>query len=309
MNMPNIAILLATYNGAEFLEAQLNSIQAQTHVHWTVWASDDGSSDHTLKILKSFQQRVGADRCHILNGPQQGFAANFFSLLFHPHIQADFYAFCDQDDIWKPEKLKKASDHLIAFSTSIPALYGSRAELVDASGHFLGHSACFKKTPSFKNALVQSLAGGNTLMMNHAARQLLLKAGSNFRTVSHDWWAYLVITGCGGVAVYDPTPQIQYRQHGQNVVGANSSWRAKYVRIKQLFAGQFRTWNDHHLRSLQQIHAELTPENKAVLNQFAQARQAKSLVARLKGFVQSGVYRQTGLGNLGLWFAAVCNKI
>ncbi len=110
--MPSVAILMGTFNGEKFLREQLDSIATQTHQNWVVVASDDGSCDATLEILRDYQKRWGPERIEIRNGPQKGFAQNFLSMACDPRIKADFYAFCDQDDVWLPEKLAVAIDHI-----------------------------------------------------------------------------------------------------------------------------------------------------------------------------------------------------
>ena len=84
-------------------------------------------------------------------------------------------------------------------------------------------SPLFRRPPSFRNALVQSLAGGNTMVLNRPARDLVALASRRARFVSHDWWAYLLVTGAGGAVHYSAKPLVRYRQHAHNLVGANTS--------------------------------------------------------------------------------------
>ena len=101
---PRVAILLCTYNGAQFLAEQLDSLEAQVHQNWVVIASDDGSTDQTLEILRQYQAKWSPRKLTIRSGPQKGFCQNFLSLTADPEIRADYYAFCDQDDVWLPNK-------------------------------------------------------------------------------------------------------------------------------------------------------------------------------------------------------------
>ena len=87
-----VAILLCTYNGERYLHEQLASFQAQTHVNWEVWASDDGSSDSTLTLLEAYKQKWPSEKLSIVRGPAKGFAANILSLTCKPEIEADYYA-------------------------------------------------------------------------------------------------------------------------------------------------------------------------------------------------------------------------
>jgi hypothetical protein len=107
---------------------------------------------------------------------------------------------------------------------------------------------------------------------------------------------------------YDPIPTVRYRQHDSNLVGMNSSWPTRFVRIRKLFQGYFRILNDKHIQELHRLHSKLTPENRRILDQFVIARNG-SLLPRLIGLKKSGIHRQTLLGNLGLIAAAIFKKI
>lgn len=303
-----VAILMATYNGEKHLEWQLKSFLDQTHPNWKIAISDDGSSDLTLTILSDFEKELGSNRVSISSGPKQGFCKNFLSLLYHEYRDADYYAFSDQDDIWEADKLERALGHLKEIPAHIPALYCTRTTLFNDSGKILGFSAAFKKKPSFQNALVQSLSGANTMVFNHAALKLLRKVSVDIDVQSHDWWAYLVITGCGGLVLYDTYPSLRYRQHNKNLVGMNNTWKGKLHRVHQLFKGRFKGWNERNVTALTMMYTYLTPENQKTFEQFVSAKKA-NLPQRLFGFLKAGVYRQTSFQNIGLILAAIFNKI
>jgi glycosyltransferase involved in cell wall biosynthesis len=307
-NSPKVAILLCTYHGQRYLVDQLNSFVAQTYPNWEVWASDDGSNDDTHAILESYRDKLGADKLSIHFGPKEGFVANFLSLTCHTAIQASYYAYSDQDDIWKADKLQRAMDYLSSIPATVPAIYCSRTRLVDRNNQHIGYSPLFTKPTSFANALMQNVGGGNTMVINNAARNLLCEAGADVDVITHDWWAYLVVCGCGGKVYYDPKPTVRYRQHDNNLVGMNSSWPARFVRMRKLFQGYFRNLNDQHIQALNRLRSKLTPENRQILDQFIIARDSW-LIPRLIGLVKSGIYRQTLLGNLGLIAAAIFKKL
>lgn len=195
---PKVAILLCTYHGQHYLAEQLDSFQAQSHSNWEVWASDDGSEDDTHAILEAYRQKWPEGRLSIHLGPAEGFAANFLSLTCKADIDADYYAYSDQDDIWEPDHLSRALDWLKTVPANVPALYSSRTRYIFENGFDLGFSTLFKRLPSFRNALVQSIAGANTMVFNRAARLLLRKTPSQLEIVFHDWWAYMLVSGCDG---------------------------------------------------------------------------------------------------------------
>ncbi|MBC9252904.1 glycosyl transferase family 2 [Pseudomonas alcaligenes] len=302
-----VAILLSTFNGEKFLAEQLESIAAQTYQDWIIIASDDGSQDSTLTILEHYRRRFGADRLCIVKGPGKGFAANFLSMATDTSISTGFFAFCDQDDLWHPDKLERALAWLEQQPPGAAALYCTRTRLVDERGSPRGLSPLFDKQPSFRNALVQSLAGGNTMVFNRCTRDLLAKAG-NIPVISHDWWLYILISGNDGQIRYDPKPSIDYRQHGSNLIGANSGISDRLIRIQRMLAGDFHHWNSVNLSALKTQVEMLTETNRIALQRFVKARTA-SLPIRVQAMMRAGVYRQTLLGNLGLVVATLLRKI
>lgn len=301
-------MLLCTMHGQEFLDEQLASIERQSYSNWMVYVSDDGSEDGTHAVLKRFLEKMGNERVIIRSGPAQGFARNFLFLTGEAEKCADYYAYADQDDIWEDDKLSRALQWLQNIPPEVPALYCSRTCLVNKDGRPIGFSPLFSTPPSFANALVQNIGGGNTMVFNEAARALLKKIGDDIQVVAHDWWAYMVVTGCGGRVMYDPYSTVRYRQHGNNLIGSNINWLARLRRIKLLLDNRFKYWNDINIRALRQIHADLTPESRNILDLFCDARR-RSLLPRLLGLKRAGVYRQTLPGNLSLIAAALLNKL
>jgi glycosyltransferase involved in cell wall biosynthesis len=306
--MPRIAILLCTYNGARFLPAQLASLAAQTFTDWQLFVSDDGSSDDTVAIVAQHQGRLGVAPIAVRNGPRQGFVKNFLSLACDPALTFDYYAYCDQDDVWEPEKLARAVERLSSRPPHIPAMCCSRTMLIDAEGRTLGYSRAYRRKPSFHNALVQSLASGNTIVLNEAARRLLMVCGSDAKIPSHDWWTYLLVSSAGGEVYYDQVPQVQYRMHGQNVIGTNTGLRNRIRRLYMLSRGRFARWSEMHVAALEPFRPHMTPENRALFDLFRASRK-RGFFGRQVGFLNSGVYRQTFLDNLGLIVAVLVRKI
>ncbi|RII75935.1 glycosyltransferase family 2 protein [Pseudomonas monteilii] len=302
-----IAILLCTYNGAKYLREQLNSFIGQTHNNWVLYASDDGSTDGTLDILREYQRTLGSQLV-ILDGPRQGFAKNFISLIKNPAVIGDYFAFSDQDDIWLEDKLARSLSVLRQANQDVPALYCSRTQLVDATGRDIGYSPLFSKPPSFRNALVQSLAGANTMLVNSHTRALLATTSADARIVAHDWLTYLVVSAYQGFIVYDPKPTLLYRQHGGNLIGSNMGFKQRLARVALALRGRFAKWNAMNLAILAQHKNSLGLENRRVLEQFELARRS-SLLKRLQLLAKTRIYRQTLAGNLSLLAAAILNKL
>ncbi|UVL38920.1 glycosyltransferase family 2 protein [Pseudomonas sp. B21-040] len=306
--LDHVTVMLCTFNGERFLAQQLDSIADQTHSRWSVVVSDDGSSDATLDILRSYQARWGVEKLKILDGPRNGFAQNFMSIVCDLADTSDYYSWADQDDIWHEEKIAKALEWIKTVPDHVPALYCGRTETITASGESVGKSPLFKRPPSFNNSLVQSLAGGNTMVFNRAAQQVLKNIGRSFPIVSHDWWAYLVICGVGGIVHYDERPFVCYRQHGSNLVGSNSDLYSRLKRLGMMFSGRFQEWNQNNITALESMQSLLTTSNRSILNDFKRARNG-SIAKRFLNLKRSGVYRQTKLGGCALMLAVLCNAI
>ena len=155
---------------------------------------------------------------------------------------------------------------------------------------------------------MQNIGGGNTMVFNKKAKDLIFEATENVTVVSHDWWCYQIVTGAGGHVIYDPEPCLKYRQHVGNLVGENKSWRARFQRVVELLRGHFRKRNDINIAALSLHKRLLTHTNQLVLDSFIEARQS-SFPKRLLFFKLSGIYRQTLLGNLGLLLGIFLNKV
>ncbi len=302
-----VAILLATRNGAGFLDEQVQSVAAQDWARIDVWASDDGSTDATPALLAKWAAGWTKGRFTLLAGPQQGFASNFRALLRNPEVEADYVAFCDQDDVWLPGKLRAAVVAL-EMGGDRPALYCERTIIADSAGQEVGRSPLFVEPVGFANALVQSIAGGNTMVMNRAAHELMREAARRSDFVSHDWFCYMIVSGAGGSVTYSAEPHVLYRQHEDNLVGSNTGWAARLERLSAALGGRFTRWTEHNLKTLDACADLLTEEARARIAQFRAARSGP-LSARLAALRKSGVYRQSGVGQALLYLAVMLGKL
>ena len=299
---------MGTFNGEKFIREQLDSIAAQTHTNWKLVISDDGSTDRTIKIARQWASDVGEGRVEFREGPRQGFAQNFLSMVCDPSLTADFYAFSDQDDVWFRDRLSAGLSHIEVGYASVPALYCGRTTYVSEDLQILENSMPFKKPPGFRNALVQSLAGGNTMLFNQALKHIVEKSKSDIPIPSHDWWIYLLVTGCDGVVFYDETPRVLYRQHDENAVGKNSGWVAQLARVNMIIRGRFRDWTDSNVAALGAAKHLLSEINQEILKSFAAYRQS-NIIRRYAVFRELKIYRQTRLDTFALIIGLLLKKI
>jgi glycosyltransferase involved in cell wall biosynthesis len=304
---PRLAILMCTKNGAAFIDEQLKSIADQTHKNWILIVSDDGSTDPTVEKLQLFAKTY-PQRVIIKHGPGKGVCANFLSLANDSTIDADYFAFSDQDDVWHQNKLRRALGWLATVPAGVPTMYCGRTELIDAHGKPFGLSPRFSRRPAFQNALVENLGGGNTMVFNRAAKKILEEAGA-LEVVLHDWWVYQLVSAAGGRIYYDQKPMLRYRQHPDNVVGSKAGWGARFVRLGMVLGGRFQNWNEVNINALRRLPAKfLHPSNRMILERFIKARSG-SLPQRLYYLKRSGVYRQTLTDNLALLTATMLKRI
>ena len=291
---PRVAVLLSTYNGARWLDAQLESLAAQTGVEVAVFARDDGSRDETCAILARWSDRWPA-LAAVASGPNLGPAASFLALLRDAPDGFDAYAFCDQDDVWRPDKLARATTRLSQASGE--ALYCSRVLCVDEALHPLGPSPV-KCDGRFEHLLYENIAFGVTVVMNAAAARRVRARPPGRGVIMHDWWSALVVSAFGEV-IWDEAPGVLYRQHGGNEIGQAVGGAAEFARQVRNFlrapgrywpvcaqAAEFRRlWGD-----------ELDPARRALLDAFVDS---KASLGRRLAFAASGrIVRESLAGRL-----------
>ena len=210
--MKSVQILLSTYNGAEYLQEQLDSLYAQKDVNVKLLVRDDGSSDATHSILDAEQ---AAGRLEWYTGGNLRPAKSFWDLV-QKAPESEYYAFCDQDDVWLEDKMKVAVDMIKEYE-EIPCMYCSAYQMVDAKLNPIPTPALNPQI-SFHNALLRNIATGCTMVFNQALMKLLKRYVPDFLHI-HDDWVYKICLAVGGKVIYDTTPYIYYRQHGKNSIG------------------------------------------------------------------------------------------
>lgn len=304
----HVAILMAVYQGHAYLPEQLKSLAGQSHSDWVLIAGDDGSTDGSAGLLAQFAARHAPGQVRVVAGPGLGAAANFRALLDHVPPGASHVVFCDQDDVWDAGKLATGIAALPdGRPDDRPAIWCSRVINCDDDLQQLSLSPIPRHPPEFRHALMQNMVHGNTLMLNRAAYELVAAANAEAGpAVMHDWWIYQLVSGAGGLVVYDPIPSVLYRQHADNLVGANSGLRGRLGGLRRMFDGTYRRWSRTNLAALQASRHRLTPENRDLLDDFAALQ--GGFATRIAAMRRGGFHRQGRVSQCALWLAVLLGR-
>ena len=220
-----IAILLSTYNGERYLIEQLDSLFSQTYSEFKLYVHDDGSSDKTISIIKEYQKRY-IDQIVIKHDNCRRGAGNSFMWLLD-NVSADYYMFCDQDDVWMPNKIEVSLNQIRQIEDEqgnhVPVGVFTDLTLVDEKLNII-HPSFWKfqnikprLTSQFKYLVYGNGVTGCTLMINQAVKTIIQPLPDSIGL--HDYWLALLISRHGYLYYY-PNPTIYYRQHRNNVAGA-----------------------------------------------------------------------------------------
>lgn len=220
-----VIVLLSTYNGEKYLQEQLESLAAQEDVEVEILARDDGSKDGTTAILNEWQERGLLKWYSTTN---IGCCKSFMSLL-ETAADGAYYAFCDQDDVWLPNKLKLTMDKMAVTekeNPGKPVIIHTDMNVVDENLNIIHesfwHSSGLRPDilKTFPYLCTCNSVNGCTIVMNSAARRLILDKYVEQETIIHDVISALTVAYYGGIIDYVETPTMLYRQHSNNVVGA-----------------------------------------------------------------------------------------
>ena len=304
MSKPGVEVLLATYNGASFLREQIDSVLAQQAVDIHILAHDDGSTDSTDEILAEYAakhpQRFRVLQDDVRTGSAKG---NFAHLL--RASSAPYVAFCDQDDVWLPEKVSLSMDAMRLLETqqgtATPLLVYTDLRVMDEAlrtiseslwqTNYLRHAT----SPTFAQLLTENVVTGCTALLNRPLVTLMRTMPAAAQM--HDHWAALLTCGLGAMKAV-PQATVLYRQHTSNVVGAigpQPSLAAKLSRFVSRRGASDRAMQFAHDRaqaeSLLQLHGERLPqEHRETIEAFL-ALPSQTKLQRLRTVTRYGLWR------------------
>ncbi len=297
-----IDILLATYNGGKFLQKQLDSLFTQTIRDFHLLIRDDGSADNTLQIIEAYRQKFPEQITLITDDKKNVGATQNFGILLE-HSKADYIFFCDQDDIWLPEKIEVSLNELQQLEQQHPGkpcMVYSDMKLINDEGELLSESEWSELhlDPQyfvFNRLLIQNIPHGCTMAINRPLRELVLPIPQ--QAMLHDHWIAIVASlFSASKAIIKPTMLLRF--HEKNVTRKaytfsekvkrlvdNSLSDEEYEKMVERRVGQAKAIKD-------QFSAKLTPQQHHILDQLILLKETRGF-QRMLIYIQNGFYRTT----------------
>lgn len=303
---PRVEILLSTFNPCWFLDDLVQSLQEQDYPSVRVTIRDDGSTDAASSdLVRSY---AGLPGFKVTFETHVGVVTSFLTMLSRVADDVDYVAFCDQDDVWMPDKVSRAVTTLErTVSKDVPGLYCSRYAITDEKLSVRAYSIVPRRGPSFSNALVQNIAAGFTIVLNRAARRRIAHELPR-AALMHDWWCYLVVSALGRV-VYDPFCSVLYRQHSANLVGerigVSRQWAERITRF--LRRGRLQPLTEQACELMRIFGQDLASGEREILHRFIFAR--RTVPQRLIYSLTGPVHRQSFLDDLVLRALIAINRV
>lgn len=283
-----IQILLSTYNGEKYLKKQLDSYVWQTVFPCTgVLIRDDGSTDHTVNILKEYEVKYGFT---VIYGENIGINSSYRVLLEASDPNCQYFALSDQDDVWLPKKLEIALSRLNREDDELPLLFSSLSSITDENLNVYSTSIKPKRGLSFYNAMIQNVCPGHTQVFNSALRRTILQADNPGIHVL-DWWVYMISSGLGKI-IFEPDCTVMHRQHGGNAVGyERNPFKLLLSRIRRVHSQEAASITKQLLAFYEIYGERLSEDYLSELQGFLLSQ--SSLLSRFRYLRRARIYRQT----------------
>lgn len=283
---PTVSVLLSTYNGHKYIRELVDSVLAQEKVDVRLQVRDDGSSDDTLQILESYYD----PRISVRTGHNLKPAKSFLSLL-RECDDSEYYAYCDQDDVWYQNKLITAVKELQEINE--PALFISTYDVVDADlNKMFTFDMKYEEPLRLQDTIIYRAPSACNMVFNHALREVINK--SNPQSVRmHDFWTLLVAESHNFKIITKNAPLIKYRQHGNNSVSITPSIMTRVKRLlNSLSNGNNERWRQ--AKELYEVYKdEISKEQKDILETVVNYRSSikkRLQLLRDKRFVTTSAY-------------------
>lgn len=310
IDKPVVEILMATFNGAQFLAQQIESILAQDYQQFRIVIRDDGSTDDSLGIIKTFIEQH-PEKIALLNDVRGHLGASLGFMALLQNSNADYVMFADQDDVWLPEKISMSMAEMeqseVTYGKNMPILIHSDLIVTDkalsvVSGSFWKYQGLSPECVSINRLLVQNVVTGCTAMMNRSLVNLVRPVDSGM--IGHDWWLGLLASAFGKI-IYLPQATMLYRQHGKNAVGA-VKWNVSGMLGKFFDVDTHRMLADRLRKTRQQaaqfssIYGDILPQNAyRIILRYATLHElsyfSRIICVLRYRFFKVGIFRNIGM--------------
>ena len=296
-----VAILLATYQGERYLKEQLDSLLKQTCTDWVACIHDDGSTDRTMDIVKTYENAYPDKFVVFSHESCHGAKDNFFYLL--RAVDAPYLMCCDQDDIWLKDKIEITLQQMKKTEQEAgkdsPCLVCTDLQVIAADGTVQYKSMAevqrldFKRTRSCDLAM-QNVVTGCTMMVNRAMLPYLHKVEDTDKIIWHDWWCGMIAAEFGRLVCLQKQT-IQYRQHGDNSVGAKKVNSLAFIREKLKDARLSLQRSKEQVQAFCMVYKV---DKESLLYQYKeclqQSKWKKIRFARKHALSKTGMFRKIG---------------
>ena len=261
-----VIVLLSSFNGETYIKEQLDSLLNQELKPYKILIRDDGSIDQTTRIISEYSNNDKSIEYYC--GSNLGPAKSFFELI-NKCEKADYYALCDQDDVWFRDKLSRAVFLMEKENNSKPLLYCSKYTLTDKNLNPIDSNVSkLYNFSDFPHSLIYHTAPGCTYVFNNEAREQIIKYDLNKEyCLIHDAIIHKVVCMFGKM-ILDNESHMYYRQHGDNEIGMNANNLKVFTgRIRRFLNGKIKNYRSKTAKSLLNVYGEeCSKENKELLN-------------------------------------------
>lgn len=279
---PKVYVMMSTYNGEKYIREQLDSILAQNHVDICLAIRDDGSHDNTLKILNEYENKY--NNINVYHGKNIGYAHSFWTLLLSSPDDYDYYAFADQDDLWKKNKLAAGIQALQSNENGRLKLYASALNVTDEDMNFQYKNEFKKLRPKFGSAVTRPRLSGCTMIFNSSLLSICKKMDIREKSgscISHDALVYISFLACGGNLTFSRKSYINLRRHPETITGHGKGILKRVSSVLDIFTSRKNEAQKQVAFIYESINDCLTDENRRLCMDIVNYRSSFMSTLRL----------------------------
>lgn len=283
-----VTVLMSTYNGEQFLREQVESVLYQENVDSRILVRDDGSTDNTLALLFELAE-IYPGKLEVIRGRNLGPTGSFLELSRKAEGRSHWYAFCDQDDVWLPEKLSRALDKLAKYGDSKNSIYASATTICDANLNIISNNTFPKLKFDLGAELSRHRLPGHVLVFDQSLLHELNSFNTNFN-FPHDYLLCVVACACGSKFVFDSKSEVLHRRLSSSVTpGGNGLVKRIKHELAQILNKNGLDRAKLANRLLTRYGSDLNAADKVLLDTIVRGNRLNKMVALIKGKLACGL--------------------